>query len=243
MKLTSLVFLLISWVSLSSQNFSGDFTENDFLKRKSTKLNYLITTIDSVTKKQVTRTSLIAIYSPKTKIITIQDVETKYKSYVMTDSQNELYTVDANGKEDTVNFVQCKPLRLNDTTLETCDMIYVYNKKGQLIKAVTDTNSMSSMMFTENSYDYAGDSLKHSVSKRFIFYANSISNKYFPEEPEEVEETFFKGSQELSIRKVLNRPSKTITIFKTITENEPKTITSKTYCNDKLILIGTYVFE
>ena len=243
MKLTTLILLLISVTTLSSQNLSGDFTANDFIKRKSTKLKYLVTAIDSVTKKQTTKTTLTAIYNSKTKIITIQDIETKYKHYMLTDSKNELHTVDINGKEDTVNFLPCRPLRLNDTTFKNCDMISVYNKKGQLLKTVTDTNSTTAMMLTENSYRYTGDTLKYSISKRFIFYPNNSANKYYPDEPEEMTETFFKGDQELSTTKVLKRPSKTIVTSKTVTENKPKTITSKTYYNDKLTFIGTYVFE
>ena len=243
MKLTTLILLLISWTSLSSQNLSGDFTANDFLKRKSTKLKHTVTTVDSVTKKQTTKTTLIAIYNPKTKIITIQDVEIKYKHYVLTDAQNELHTVDANGKEDTVNFLPCRPLRINDTTFKNCDMISIYNKKGQLIKTVTDTNSTTAMTLIENSYRYSGDTLKYSISKTFIFYPNNSANKYFPDEPEISTETFFKGDQEISTTKVLNRSSKTITTSKTITVNSPKTITSKTYYNDKLTSIGAYVFE
>lgn len=243
MKLTTLIFLLISSTILSSQNLSGDFTANDFIKRKSTKLKHLVTTIDTVTKKQTTKTTLTAIYNPKTKIIIIQDVETKYKHYVLTDSKNELVNVDANGKEDTINFLPCRPLRLNDTTFKECDMISVYSKKGQLLKTVTDTNSTTAMMLTENSYGYSGDTLKYSISKRFIFYPGFSADKYNPNEPEEVTEIFFKGDQEFSTTKILNRPSKTITTSKTLTENRPKTITSKTYHNDKLTSIGTYVFE
>lgn len=243
MKLTTLIFLLISSTILSSQNLSGDFTANDFIKRKSTKLKYLATTVDSVTKKQTTKTTLTAIYNPKTKIITIKDVETKYKHYVLTDSKNELHVVDAGGKEDTVNLLQCRPIRLNDTTFKNCDMISVYNKKGQLLRMVTDTNSTTTMMLTENSYRYYGDTLKYSISKRFIFYPNSSANKYDPNEPEEVTETFFKDDQEFSTTKTLKRPSKIIVTSKTVTENKPKTITSKTYYNDKLTFIGTYVFE
>jgi hypothetical protein len=243
MKLATLIFLLISVTTLSSQNLSGDFTANDFLKRKSTKLKFLATTVDSVTKKQTTKTTLTAIYNPKTKIITIQDVDTKYKHYVLTDCKNELHTVDANGKEDTVNFLPCRALRLNDTTFKECDFISVYNKKGQLIKSVTDTNSTTAMTLIENCYYYSGDTLKRSVSKTFIFYPGFTANKYDPNEPEQVTETFFNGDQEHSTTKVLKRPSKTITTSKTVTENRPKTITSKTYYNDKLTFIGTYVFE
>ena len=228
---------------MSSQNLWGDFTANDFLKRKSTKLKFLETTIDTVTKKQTTKTTLTAIYNTKTKIITILDVENKYKYYVLTDSKNELHNVDVNGKEDTVNFLPCKSLRLNDTTFKNCDMISVYNKKGQLIKEVTDTNSTTAMMLTENSYRYSGDTLKYSISKTFIFYPGFSVNKYNPNEPEKMTETFFKGNQEFSTTKELKRSSKKITTSKTITENRPKTITSKTYYNDKLTFIGTYVFE
>lgn len=243
MKLTILIFLLISWTILPSQNLWGDFTANDFIKRKSTKLKFLATSIDSVTKKQSTKTTLNAIYNPKTKIITIIDIENKYKYYVLTDSKNELHNVDVNGKEDTVNFLPCKPLRLNDTTFKNCEMISIYNKKGQLLKEVTDTNSTTAMMLTENTYRYSGDTLKHSISKTFIFYPDFTVNKYNPNEPEEITETFFKGDQEISTTRKLIRPSKIIITSKTITENGPKTIISKTYYNDKLAFMGTYVFE
>lgn len=228
---------------MASQNLWGDFTANDFLKRKSTKLKFLVTTIDTVTKKQTTKTTLTAIYNTKTKIITILDVENKYKYYVLTDSKNELYNVDVNGKEDTVNFPPCKSLRLNDTTFKNCDIISFYNGKGQLLKEVTDTNSTTAMMFFESSYRYSGDTLKYSISKNFIFYPYASVNKYNPKEPESMTETFFKGNQEFSTTKKLMRPSKIITTTKTITENRPKTITNKTYHNGKLAFITTYVFE
>jgi hypothetical protein len=226
-----------------SQNLDNEFTDRDFMQRNSTKLKYIITQIDTLTNKQITKTALIATFNPKTKITTIQNFDPPSKHYVITDNLNQLRTVDTNGKEDTINFIKCHTERINDSTTRSCDMFTIYNHKGQIVKAVTDTNSSHAMNLYETYFYYSGDTLKRKITKSFIFYANSSVDKYNPNEPEEITETIYNGNIEISARSQLMRPSKKTLITKTITEKKIKTVINKTYSNNKLIEIGTYIFE
>lgn len=243
MRQTTIIFLLFISTAGFAQNLFGDFTSADFIKRNSTQLKFVTTRVDTLTGKQETQSAIVAFYDPKTKIITINDSETRQKWYFMTDSSNELYSVSADGKEDTISFPKCKTEIINDSVAKNCDILKFYNKKRQLIKTITDTNSKSALTLTETIYSYSGDTLKHYISKHFTFHPSSTINKYTPNEPEDIIEAFINGNQEIITRKNLKRPSNIISTSKTITENNLKTIISKTYCNNRLTFISTYIFE
>src|ERR1700749_3539063 len=115
MKNIFLSTLLYLSLCTSAQNIFGDFTALDFTSRHATKLTSITTYTNTQIKKPQTDTNFVAIYNPKTKLISIMNYyegkpgDVDFLHYMLTDSLNELITVNADGTADTITYPPTKP--------------------------------------------------------------------------------------------------------------------------------------
>ncbi len=228
---------------LFSQNLDDDYTENDFRKRNARKLTVMYTGVDTVTGLQKKpRITFIATFNPENRIITIRDMDPGDEQYFLTDDLDILYKVEKNGREDTTDYTQCHDRKVNDTTIAGCENMIRYNRKGQVLKMMTDTSNRKVRIYRETNFFYSGDTLKKEVYKRFVF-GPGLSYRQVMEEPEAVMEAVYTGDIKTETFTERTGASKELRTHQVITEIKPKVITSKTYYHNKLTGIEQHIFE
>lgn len=241
--LFALLLLLCFHPVLFSQNLEDDYTENDFRKRNARKLTVMYTGVDTLTGlQQKPQIMFIATFNPENRVITIRDMDTEHEQYFLTDDLDMLYKVEEDGYEDTASYTQCHARKVNDTTVAGCEEIIWYNRKGQVLKMMTDTSSRQVKIYRETNFFYSGDTLKREVYKRFVF-SPGLSHRQVMEEPEAVTEAVYSGNIKTEIVTERIGSSKEFRAHRVITEIKPKVTTSKTYYHNELTGIEQYIFE
>jgi hypothetical protein len=245
--MTRILFIIILTsisVYCQCQNLFGDFTERDFLKRKSTELIGINTKIDTLSNTQKVDTLFIASYNPKNKIISILYPEfSRIPQYFLTDSFDNIYPVDEEGKEDTITYPHVKVKHFKNGAIKYNGEFWFYNKRKKLIRTITDTTDATIATFTQWNFYYSNDTLVKKVMRTFTNTEFRYGFKYDKNNPDQIEETTISNHKEVTIRKTVDRKSQELTTINILTDVQEKKIISKEYINNKLARIIDIEFK